>query len=73
MSTAGGGGDGLSGRVGTFLILVLFRSLKLDLLSSIFQGLYPTEGDCQMVRHFITCPASLEVRFTRHPACLELK
>ena len=39
-----------------------FRSLKLDLLSSIFQGLYPTEGDCEMVKHFISCPASLEVR-----------
>ena len=38
-----------------------FRSLKLDLLSSIFQGLYPTEGDCEMVKHFISCPASLEV------------
>lgn len=37
------------------------RSLKLDLLSSIFQGLYPTEGDCEMVKHFISCPASLEV------------
>ncbi|XP_023337087.1 uncharacterized protein LOC111708067 [Eurytemora carolleeae] len=39
------------------------RSLKLDLLSSIFQGLYPTEGDCRMVRHFISCPASLEEKY----------
>ena len=42
-----------------------FRSLKLDLLSSIFQGLYPTEGDCRMVRHFISCPASLEVSLSQ--------
>ena len=40
------------------------RSLKLDLLSSIFQGLYPTEGDCEMVKHFISCPASLEEKYS---------
>ena len=58
------------------------RSLKLDLLSSIFQvraphsisisplhtalqGLYPTEGDTEMVKHFISCPASLEVSLAK--------
>ena len=32
-----------------YLTPFISRSLKLDLLSSVFQGLYPTEGDCEMV------------------------
>ena len=39
------------------------HSLKLDLLSSIFQGLYPTEEDCVLVRNFLSCPASLEEKY----------
>ena len=40
------------------------RSLKLDLLSSIFQNLYPTEQDCVLVCQFMSCPASLEEKYT---------
>ena len=40
------------------------RSLKLDLLSSIFQGLYPTEQDCVLIRKFLSCPASLEEKYS---------
>lgn len=39
------------------------HSLKLDLLSSIFQNLYPTEQDCALVRGFLSCPASLEEKY----------
>jgi len=41
-----------------------FRSVKLDLLSSIFQNLYPTEQDCLLVCQFMSCPASLEEKYT---------
>lgn len=40
------------------------HSLKLDLLSSIFQNLYPTEEDCVLVRKFLSCPASLEEKYS---------
>ena len=39
------------------------RTLKLDLLSSIFQGLYPNEQDCLLIRQFLSCPASLEEKY----------
>ena len=39
-------------------------SMKLDLLSSIFQGLYPTEQDCILIRKFLACPASLEEKYS---------
>jgi hypothetical protein len=39
-------------------------NLKLDLLSSIFQNLYPTEEDCLLIRRFISSPASLEEKYT---------
>ena len=39
------------------------RSLKLDLLSSIYQGMYPCEHDCFLVNCFISCPASLDERY----------
>ena len=40
------------------------RSMKLDLLSRIFQGLYPTEQDCILIRKFLSCPASLEEKYS---------
>ena len=40
------------------------HSLKLDLLSSLFQNLYPTEQDCVLVRTFLSCPASLEEKYS---------
>ena len=36
----------------------------MDLLSSIFQRLYPTEADCMLVCQFMACPASLEEKYT---------
>ena len=39
------------------------RTLKTDLLSSIFQGLYPNEQDCHLIRQFLSCPASLEEKY----------
>ena len=39
------------------------RTLKTDLLSSIFQGLYPSQQDCQLIRQFLSCPASLEEKY----------
>ena len=39
------------------------RTLKTDLLSSIFQGLYPSEQDCHLIRQFLSCPASLEEKY----------
>ena len=39
-------------------------SMKLDLLSSIFQDLYPTEQDCILIRKFLACPASLEEKYS---------
>ena len=41
-----------------------FRSLKLDLLSSIYQGMYPSEHDCFLVNCFISCPTSLDDKYT---------
>lgn len=32
--------------------------------SGCFQGLYPTEEDCQLVRKFMSCPASLEEKYS---------
>ena len=46
------------------LLHAKISSLKLDLLSSIFQGLYPTEQDCFLIRAFMSCPASLEEKYT---------
>ena len=40
------------------------HTLKLDLLSSLFQNLYPTEEDCVLVRQFLSCPASLEEKYS---------
>jgi hypothetical protein len=40
------------------------HSLKLDLLSSLFQNLYPTEQDCLLVRQFLSFPASLEEKYS---------
>ena len=40
------------------------RSLKLDLLSSIYQGMYPSEHDCFLVNCFVSCPTSLDDKYT---------
>ncbi len=39
------------------------RSLKLDLQSSIFQRMYPTDRDSLLVNRFIACPVSLEEKY----------
>ena len=43
------------------------------MLSSIFQGLYPTEQDCLLVRTFMACPASLDEKYTMIRFCDLLK
>ena len=56
--------DGGAGGLPPPLVLhANLRTLKLDLLSSIFQGLYPAEQDCLLIRQFLSCPASLEEKY----------
>jgi hypothetical protein len=46
-----------------FYFLLPCRSLKLDLLSSIYQGLYPNEHDCFLISRFVCCPATLDEKY----------
>ncbi|XP_059093166.1 uncharacterized protein LOC131888343 isoform X2 [Tigriopus californicus] len=56
--------DNVSGQTKPLMLQERLKSLKLDLLSSIFQSLYPTETDCYLVNRFISCPTTLEDKYS---------
>ncbi|CAB4069758.1 RNF31 [Lepeophtheirus salmonis] len=56
-------GENPNGLPPPLLLQEQIRNLKLDLLSSIFQRIYPLEEDLLSINSFISCPASLEEKY----------